>query len=114
MQCHLRWQDDGYISNKTQQKFLNVLSKIKQHDGSIYDKSAQLYSSSTNTDDEESDSAEFEVKTKPMYLKDVHAQQVWPLLCALQNIIILFGYSLAGIVCIPPNSFYVRFLSQKN
>ena len=71
-------QDDGHIPGALEKQIFETLAKIRKRDRSIYD-SSQHFFAEANEQAEEAP-AEHETKAKkakkPMYLKDVIAQQV--------------------------------------
>ena len=78
-------QDDGHIPGAVEKQIFETLAKIRKRDRSIYD-SSQHFFADANEQAEEAP-AEHETKAKkakkPMYLKDVIAQQVGQLgMCA--------------------------------
>ena len=71
-------QDDGHISGAVEKQIFETLAKIRKRDRSIYDSSQHFFAdaaASVSEDHEQQDKAAKKTK-KPMYLKDVIAQQV--------------------------------------
>lgn len=69
--------EDGFAPQKTEEQFLETLVRIKRRDPAIYDTQQKLYSDvDTEEEEEEYRRVRGEKKEKPVYIKDVMAQQI--------------------------------------
>ena len=73
-----RLQEELAEQVKMDARFLNVLSKIRRKDKSIYDSKAQIYLESESEDGKDEDHSS-RAASRKAHLKDVLAKQVWRL-----------------------------------
>lgn len=82
LKLYMPMQDDGHIPNAVDQQIFETLAKIRKRDRSIYDSDTQFFEAEAEAEAEaDKETAQQKVEgpkksKRPMYLKDVIAQQV--------------------------------------